>query len=108
MKKGVSIQKIVRVTREIGYNAEKTSMDWPVARSVTAAIQQTTSNPVLQVPTLGGSLPLQDLVETLDTKFLIIPIANYDNNQHASDENIKLENFWEGIDMIASVMMMKF
>ncbi len=101
-------QKIIRVTREIGYNAEKTSMDWSVARSVTAAIQQTTSNPVLQVPTLGGSLPLQDIVETLDTKFLIIPIANYDNNQHASDENIKLENFWEGIDMIASVMMMKF
>jgi acetylornithine deacetylase/succinyl-diaminopimelate desuccinylase-like protein len=83
-------------------------MDWPVAKLVMAAIQQTTKNPVLQLPTLGGSLPLEDLVKTLDTKFLIVPIANPDNNQHASDENIKLKNFWEGIDMIASVMMMKF
>ncbi len=101
-------EKIVQVEREIGYNAEKTSMDWPVAKLVMAAIQQTTKNPVLQLPTLGGSLPLEDLVKTLDTKFLIVPIANPDNNQHASDENIKLKNFWEGIDMIASVMMMKF
>jgi len=99
--------KIVRVTKGKGDNAERTSMDFPVAKMVVNALQQTTKEPVLQVPTLGGSLPVEDLVKVLHAKFLIVPIANYDNNQHAENENIKLKNFWEGIEMMAAVMMMK-
>jgi len=100
--------KIVQVKRGMGDNAERTSMDWPGAKSVVAAVQQTTKDRVLQVPTLGGSLPLEDFVKVLNAKFLIVPIANYDNNQHAENENIKLRNFWEGIDMMAAIMLMKF
>jgi acetylornithine deacetylase/succinyl-diaminopimelate desuccinylase-like protein len=101
-------EKIVQITRGAGDNAERTPMEWPVAKSAVSAIQQTTKDPVLQVPTLGGSLPLEDLVRVLDAKFLIVPIANPDNNQHAENENIRLKNFWEGIDMLAAIMMMKF
>jgi len=100
-------EKIVQITRGMGDNAERTSMDWPVASSVVAAVQQATKDQVLQVPTLGGSLPLNALVNALNAKFLIVPIANPDNNQHAENENIKLKNFWEGIDMMAAIMMMK-
>jgi acetylornithine deacetylase/succinyl-diaminopimelate desuccinylase-like protein len=100
-------EKIVQITKGIGDNAERTSMDWPMAKSIVAAVQQTTKDPVLQVPTLGGSLPLEDLVNTLDAKFLIVPIANPDNNQHAENENIRIKNFGDGIDMMASIMLMK-
>ena len=99
--------KIVQIIRGEGYNAERTSMDWPVAKSVVAAVQQTTKDPVLQVPTLGGSLPLEDLVTVLNAKFVIVPIANPDNNQHAENENIRIKNFRDGIDMIGSIMLMK-
>ncbi len=99
--------KIIQVKRGEGYNAERTSMDWPLARSIASAVQQTTKDPVLQVPTLGGSLPLEDLVNVLNAKFLIVPIANPDNNQHAENENIRIKNFREGIDMIAAIMLMK-
>ena len=98
-------QKIVQVTRGVGDNAERTSMDLPIAKKVVAAVQQTTKGRVLQVPTLGGSLPLEDIVKVLNAKFLIVPIANFDNNQHAENENIKLKNFWEGIETLAAVMM---
>ena len=100
-------EKIVQVKRGLGDNAERTSMDWPVAKTVVTAVQQTTNDPVLQVPTLGGSLPVEDLVKTLNAKFLIVPIANSDNNQHAENENIKIKNFWEGIDMMAAIMIMR-
>jgi len=99
--------KIIQVKRGEGYNAERTSMDWPLARSIVTAVQQTTKDPVLQVPTLGGSLPLEDLVNVLDAKFLIVPIANADNNQHAENENIRIKNFRDGVDMIACIMLMK-
>ena len=99
--------KIVQVIRGEGYNAERTSMAWPLARSVVTAVQQTTKDPVLQVPTLGGSLPLEDLVNGLNAKFLIVPIANPDNNQHAENENIRVRNFRDGTDMMAAIMLMK-
>jgi acetylornithine deacetylase/succinyl-diaminopimelate desuccinylase-like protein len=99
--------KIVQVKRGEGYNAERTSMDWPVAKSIVTAVQRTTKDPVLQVPTLGGSLPLEDLVKVLNAKFLIVPIANPDNNQHAENENIRVKNFRDGIDMMAAIMLMK-
>jgi acetylornithine deacetylase/succinyl-diaminopimelate desuccinylase-like protein len=98
-------QKIVQVTRGMGDNAERTSMDLPVAKKIVAVVQQTTKDRVLQVPTLGGSLPLEDFVKVLNAKFLIVPIANFDNNQHAENENIKLNNFWEGIETLAAIMM---
>ena len=100
--------KIVQVTRGKGDNAERTSMDLPLAKSVVDAVQQTTKDTVLRIPTLGGSLPVEDLVKVLNATFLVLPIANHDNNQHAENENIRIKNFWEGIDMLAAVMLMKF
>jgi acetylornithine deacetylase/succinyl-diaminopimelate desuccinylase-like protein len=33
-----------------------------------------------------------------------VPIANHDNNQHAENENIRIGNLWDGIEIFASVM----
>ena len=38
---------------------------------------------------------------------MTVPIANYDNNQHAENENLRLQNLWDGIETLAAVMMMK-
>lgn len=100
-------KKIAQVKRDNGDNAQKTSMDLPMAKQLVEAVQQTTKNPVLQIPTSGGSLPLSLLKKYLDATSLVVPIANPDNNQHAENENIRLRNFWDGIDMIAAVMLMK-
>lgn len=100
-------EKIVQVKKGIGDNAYRTSMDWPVAQKIVTAVQQTTKDPVLQIPTLGGSLPLETLKKILNVKSLIVPIANPDNNQHAENENIRIKNFRDGIDMMASIMLMK-
>jgi hypothetical protein len=32
--------------------------------------------------------------------------VNHDNNQHGPDENLKLRNLWEGIDLLASILTM--
>jgi acetylornithine deacetylase/succinyl-diaminopimelate desuccinylase-like protein len=36
-----------------------------------------------------------------------VPIANHDNNQHAENENIKLKNFFEGIQVFSAIMTME-
>jgi acetylornithine deacetylase/succinyl-diaminopimelate desuccinylase-like protein len=50
--------KIAKLSRSGGYNAQKTPMDLPIAQRVIAAVQSTTSEPVVLLPTAGGSLPL--------------------------------------------------
>jgi acetylornithine deacetylase/succinyl-diaminopimelate desuccinylase-like protein len=90
-----------------GYNAERTRMDLPISKSVIEAVQSTSAEKIVLLPTSGGSLPLSIITERLKTITISVPIANYDNNQHAENENIRLENFWDGIEIWAAIMTMK-
>jgi len=93
--------------RSGGYNAERTRMDLPISIQVMAAVQAASSEPIVKMPSLGGSLPLSIISETLNIPTITVPIANYDNNQHAENENIRLQNLWDGIEIFASLMTMK-
>ncbi len=90
-----------------GYNAERTRMDLPISKSVIDAVQSTSSGKIVLLPTSGGSLPLSIITERLKTVTISVPIANYDNNQHAENENIRIQNLWDGIETWAAIMTMK-
>ncbi|HEU4837619.1 MAG TPA: M20/M25/M40 family metallo-hydrolase [Pyrinomonadaceae bacterium] len=90
-----------------GYNAERTRMDLPISKSIIDAVQSTSTEKIVLLPTSGGSLPLSIITERLKTVTISVPIANYDNNQHAENENIRLQNFWDGIEIWAAIMTMK-
>jgi acetylornithine deacetylase/succinyl-diaminopimelate desuccinylase-like protein len=95
------------VARAGGYNAERTRMDLPVSRAVIDAVQSTSTAPIVKLPTSGGSLPLSIITEHLSTVTMTVPIANYDNNQHAENENIRVQNLWDGLETWAAVIMIK-
>ncbi|GHB52467.1 peptidase M20 [Persicitalea jodogahamensis] len=90
-----------------GYNAQRTSMDLPIAQKVIAAVQTTTPDPLVLQPTSGGSLPLYLFVKYLNANTMTVPIANHDNNQHAENENIRLGNLFDGLETMAAVMGMR-
>jgi acetylornithine deacetylase/succinyl-diaminopimelate desuccinylase-like protein len=90
-----------------GYNAERTRMDLPISLAVIQAVQSTSKDAIVKMPTSGGSLPLSIITDRLRTVTISVPIANYDNNQHAENENLRLQNLWDGIETLAAVMMMK-
>jgi acetylornithine deacetylase/succinyl-diaminopimelate desuccinylase-like protein len=99
---------IARVNkRSGGYNAERTRMDLPISQSVIEAVQSTSKEPIVKLPTAGGSLPLSIITDHLRTVTITVPIVNYDNNQHAENENLRLQNLWDGIETLAAVMLMK-
>lgn len=100
--------KIIKVIPgKDGYNAQRTSMDMALAKNVINAVKSTTSEQVVLMPTMGGSLPLFLFEKHLNAKTITVPIANHDNNQHAENENIRLQNLWNGIETMAALMMMK-
>jgi acetylornithine deacetylase/succinyl-diaminopimelate desuccinylase-like protein len=82
-------------------------MDLPIIKKVIAAVKASTVDPVVLQPTSGGSLPLFLFEKYLQAKTITVPIANHDNNQHAENENIRLQNLFEGIETFSSLMMMK-
>ncbi|MEO8577094.1 MAG: M20/M25/M40 family metallo-hydrolase [Gemmatimonadales bacterium] len=86
------------------YNAERTPMDLPISKSVFAAVQSAFPGRTLAIPTLGGSLPLSSISGVMHVPTITVPIANYDNNQHAEDESIRLQNLWDGIEIMAALM----
>ncbi|MFD3003060.1 M20/M25/M40 family metallo-hydrolase [Pontibacter toksunensis] len=98
---------LIKVEVKHGYNAQRTPMDLPIAKSIQAAVQSTTKEPLVLIPSMGGSLPLYLFEEILETNVITVPIVNYDNNQHAENENVKIQYLWEGIETIAAIMQIK-
>ena len=76
-----------------------------MARELHALMERATGGPVARVPMLGGSLPLSRFDAVLHAPIITLPLVNYDNNQHAANEHLRLGNLWEGIEILAVVMM---
>jgi acetylornithine deacetylase/succinyl-diaminopimelate desuccinylase-like protein len=87
-----------------GYNAQRTPMNLPIAKDVINAIQKTSTDKMVLLPSLGGSLPLYMFESILETQPITLTMVNYDNNQHAENENLHLRYLWEAIESVAAVM----
>ena len=102
----LSYPLLIKVVAPSGsYNAQRTAMDLPVVDKIRAAVQTTVHYPLVLQPTSGGSLPLYLFEKYLHTHTITIPLANYDNNQHAENENIRIQNLWDGIESMAAIMI---
>jgi acetylornithine deacetylase/succinyl-diaminopimelate desuccinylase-like protein len=97
---------IARIDRREGYPAARTEVGLPVTRPIIEAAERASPDPVVLVPTMGGSLPLYLFTEVLARPIVIVPIANHDDNQHAPDENLRLANLWYGIDLMGELLTM--
>jgi acetylornithine deacetylase/succinyl-diaminopimelate desuccinylase-like protein len=96
--------RIVKLTGDGGYPATATALDLPVSRAVVRAAELALGERIIVVPPLGGSLPLFSFQEILRTPLIMVPIVNHDNNQHAENENLRIRNLWDGIELYAGLL----
>jgi acetylornithine deacetylase/succinyl-diaminopimelate desuccinylase-like protein len=87
-----------------GYPATRTAMTLPVSRALIRTVEEAVGGPIVVVPTLGGSLPTFLFAEVLRAPLIVLPIVNHDNSQHAADENLRLQNLFDGIELYAGVL----
>jgi acetylornithine deacetylase/succinyl-diaminopimelate desuccinylase-like protein len=92
-------------TRGGGYNGTRMSMDLPISQEVIRA-GESARGPVVKLPTASGAIPLEMIQRTLGTRTIVMPIANHDDNQHSFDENVRIQNLWEGIELMAALVTM--
>ena len=89
-----------------GGNAAATPMDAPVGKwayqSMTEAFG-TTPAPI-RIRMMGGTVPTAEIVDALQVPFVIVPLVNADNNQHAANENMRMGNYVDGIRTLYSLI----
>jgi acetylornithine deacetylase/succinyl-diaminopimelate desuccinylase-like protein len=95
--------RLVQLAWADGYAAARTPIEHPFARSIVTIVERASGQKPLVVPTFGGSLPLYLFERTLRAPFVIVPTVNSDNNQHAADENVRLQNVWDAIEIFAAI-----
>ena len=96
--------KIARVEWEHGYPASRAPMGGSFGRAVLAALDDGAPAPLLALPTMGGSGPTYLFEQVLRVPMITLPIANYDDNQHAANENLRIQNLWNGIETYAALL----
>jgi acetylornithine deacetylase/succinyl-diaminopimelate desuccinylase-like protein len=86
--------------------AFRTSTSDPYVRALVAALTRTFGEPPVQLRTLGGSVPIVPFIDAVGFPAILLPIVNFDNNQHEENENLRLGALFDGIVSIAAVLRM--
>jgi acetylornithine deacetylase/succinyl-diaminopimelate desuccinylase-like protein len=87
-----------------GYPAAMSAPENPGVARVMAVMRAATGDSVRIAPLMGGSLPIAPIGEVLGTPFVIVPIVNADNNQHAPNENLRMKEFRRGIELYSALL----
>lgn len=95
--------QVAKVVFGGGYSASRTAMNLPAATKLIEAVEGAMGTSVVKMPTMGGSAPMY-IFEGLNLPVITVPIVNYDNHQHSSDENLRLGHFWRGIEIYAAIL----
>jgi len=98
---------MAQVTRSGGYPAGRTSLQAPLAGAISKALADAAGGPIVRLPTIGGSAPFYVFTDVLNVPTFGLSIVNFDNNQHGSNENVRIKNLWEGIDSMAALLTMR-
>ena len=96
--------RILKLVWEDGYPASRADMASAPSRAVIRATELATGERVIVVPTSGGSLPLHHFTEVLGAPLVSVPIVNHDNSQHAANENLRLQNLFDGMQVFAAII----
>ena len=97
--------RVARLVLLRGAEAARTSMDRPVSQAVIRTVESVRGRAVA-LPTMGGQLPLDAIERATGAPTIVIPIGNHDNHQHSSNENLRIQNLWDGIELMAALLML--
>ncbi len=98
--------RLARLVAGQGTNAFRTSPVAPGSQRLIAALERAWGEKPVVLRTLGGTVPIAPFIEALGFPAALLPIVNFDNNQHEENENLRLGHLWQGITSIAAILTM--
>jgi acetylornithine deacetylase/succinyl-diaminopimelate desuccinylase-like protein len=98
--------RIVRISRVESTKAFRTEMALPEAQALIRTLERVWGEAPIRNRTMGGSVPIDFFIQALNMPAIILPVVNFDNNQHSHDENLRLQNLWDAIVSFAATLQM--
>jgi acetylornithine deacetylase/succinyl-diaminopimelate desuccinylase-like protein len=59
----------------------------------------------VRIRVMGGTVPTYEIVTPLHAPFVIVPLVNSDNNQHAFNENLRMGNYIGGMRTMLGLLL---
>jgi acetylornithine deacetylase/succinyl-diaminopimelate desuccinylase-like protein len=102
--------KLARLKTALPEKAARQEMESAVGRWATSALEEAFggadgSPRLVRIRMMGGTLPTHEIVTPLGMPFVLVPLVNADNNQHAYDENLRLGNYLGGMRTILGLLL---
>jgi acetylornithine deacetylase/succinyl-diaminopimelate desuccinylase-like protein len=100
--------KVAKIVPRIPANGEsgawRTDPDNPQAVFATEALRAAWGKNIVLIRTLGGTVPALPFIDAFHVPTVGISLANFDDNQHSENENVRLGNLFDGVVTLAVLM----
>ncbi len=100
--------KLAAFMYRLGSKPFRTNLDSPLGHWLAGAMQRIYGDRFVKMSHTGGSQPIAPFITTLGVPAVSIRIPNPDNSIHAPNENLRIGNFQEGIEMCLAILTEKF
>jgi acetylornithine deacetylase/succinyl-diaminopimelate desuccinylase-like protein len=84
----------------------RTSPEGPEARLVTEAVARMLGERPILMRTMGQRINIAQFIDVMGVPAIVLPTVNFDNNQTAENENLRLGDFFASIVTIAALLTM--
>ena len=98
--------RIVKVIFRGGAEGFRTSPLAPESQLVTEAVSRMLGERPILIRTMGQRINIAEFIQVMGIPAITLPTVNFDNNQTAENENLRLGHLFTGILTIAAVLTM--
>ncbi|WP_299439544.1 M20/M25/M40 family metallo-hydrolase [uncultured Aquimarina sp.] len=99
--------KIVKFIASRSLNAFRTNPDSDFGKKIRAQLMEKFGEEPVVIRLMGGTVPIVPVINKLKVPTVIIPMVNMDNNQHSPNENIRIGNIRQGINICLTILNSK-
>ena len=85
-------------------DAFRTDLNNPYGKWMEKVLSYTFKEDVVQIRTMGGTVPIAPFINALNIPAIILPVVNPDNNQHSPNENIRIGQITYGLKVFYNLL----
>ena len=75
-------------------------MTLPESQALIRTLERVWGEAPIRTRTMGGTVPIDFFIQALEMPAICLPVVNFDNNQHSHNENLRLQNLWDAVDVV--------
>lgn len=100
--------KIISFLFRLSSLAFVTEPNTPSGSWVSGIVEQVFGVKPVKIRMSGGTVPIAPFIRELAIPAVLVPTVNPDNSQHAANENLRLANYFEGIQLTYEILKTGF